>query len=111
MTIDVRFVTQAELPPLDTDTPRLGAALEAAGARVDIANWRDPAVDWSAARLTMLRSPWDWGVLLCLAFTAGHPLYWGNLRMRAPLMPFVALVAAAALSVPRPPRGPDLPTG
>jgi hypothetical protein len=46
----------------------------------------------------LLRPPWLWGVLLCLAFMAVHTLYWTNLRMRAPLMPFVALVAAAALS-------------
>jgi 4-amino-4-deoxy-L-arabinose transferase-like glycosyltransferase len=56
------------------------------------------------------RSPWVWGVLLCLTFTAVHTFYWCNLRMRAPLMPFVALIAAAAISVPRAPRGRDLPT-
>jgi hypothetical protein len=39
---------------------------------------------------------WIWGVLLCLAFTAVHTFYWTNLRMRAPLVPFVAMVAAAA---------------
>jgi hypothetical protein len=46
-------------------------------------------------RWRLVRAPWVWGVLLCLAFTAVHTLYWCNLRMRAPLMPFVALVAAA----------------
>jgi len=45
----------------------------------------------------LLAPPWIWGVLLCLAFTAVHTFYWTNLRMRAPLMPFVALVAAGAL--------------
>jgi hypothetical protein len=35
-------------------------------------------------------------VLLCVAFTAVHTFYWTNLRMRAPLMPFVAMVAVAA---------------
>ena len=49
-------------------------------------------------RWRLLAPPWVWGVLLCLAFTAVHTFYWSNLRMRAPLMPFVALVAAAALS-------------
>jgi len=39
-------------------------------------------------------SPWAWGVLLCLVFTGVHTFYWSNLRMRAPLMPFVAIVAA-----------------
>jgi hypothetical protein len=38
-----------------------------------------------------------WGVLLCVAFTGVHAFYWSNLRMRAPLMPFVAVVAAATL--------------
>jgi 4-amino-4-deoxy-L-arabinose transferase-like glycosyltransferase len=48
-------------------------------------------------RWRLFARPWVWGVLLCFAFTAVHTLYWCNLRMRAPLMPFVALVAAAAL--------------
>jgi len=47
-------------------------------------------------RWRLLRPAWVWGVLLCLAFTAVHTFYWTNLRMRAPLMPFVAIVAAAA---------------
>jgi len=59
----------------------------------------------------LLAPPWIWGVLLCLAFTAVHTFYWTNLRMRAPLMPFVALVTAAALMprnlgpARRPPHG------
>lgn len=44
----------------------------------------------------LVQPSWLWGVLLCLAFTAVHTFYWTNLRMRAPLMPVVALVAAAA---------------
>jgi hypothetical protein len=48
-------------------------------------------------RWQLVRPPWLWGILLCLAFTAVHTFYWSNLRMRAPLMPFVALVAAAAV--------------
>jgi hypothetical protein len=47
-------------------------------------------------RWKLLQPPWIWGVLLCLAFTAVHTFYWTNLRMRAPLMPFIAIVAAAA---------------
>jgi len=55
-------------------------------------------------RWQLLQPPWIWGVLLCLAFTAVHTFYWTNLRMRAPLMPFVAMVAAAAVmsKVPSP---------
>ena len=40
-------------------------------------------------------NPWLWGVLLVVCFTAVHTLYWTNMRMRAPLMPVVALAAAA----------------
>jgi 4-amino-4-deoxy-L-arabinose transferase-like glycosyltransferase len=54
-------------------------------------------------RWRLLASPWVWGVLLCVAFIAVHTFYWSNLRMRAPLMPFVAIVASAAL-LPRPRR-------
>src|SRR5262249_7052353 len=48
-------------------------------------------------RWRLLQPPWIWGVLLCLTFTAVHTFYWTNLRMRAPLMPFVAMVAAAGV--------------
>ena len=49
-------------------------------------------------RWRLFEQPWVWGVLLCLALTAVHTLYWSNLRMRAPLMPFVAIVAAAGVA-------------
>jgi hypothetical protein len=49
-------------------------------------------------RWKLLRPPWVWGVLLCVAFTAVHTFYWTNLRMRAPLMPFVAMVAGAGVA-------------
>lgn len=45
----------------------------------------------------LCRPPWRWGLLLCLAFTAMHAVYWSNLRMRAPLMPVVCLVAAVGV--------------
>jgi 4-amino-4-deoxy-L-arabinose transferase-like glycosyltransferase len=41
------------------------------------------------------RCPWLWGVLLCVSFTAVHAAYWSDMRMRAPLMPAVCLLAAA----------------
>jgi 4-amino-4-deoxy-L-arabinose transferase-like glycosyltransferase len=47
-------------------------------------------------RWRLFAPPLVWGLLLCVTFTAVHTFYWSNLRMRAPLMPFVALVAAAA---------------
>jgi hypothetical protein len=49
----------------------------------------------------LIRAPWLWGVLMCIAFTAVHAVYWSNMRMRAPLMPFVALLAAVGMSSSR----------
>ena len=39
--------------------------------------------------------PWLFGVVLAVGFTAVHCVYWTDLRMRAPLVPVVALLAAA----------------
>jgi 4-amino-4-deoxy-L-arabinose transferase-like glycosyltransferase len=62
-------------------------------------------------RWRVFQQPWVWGLLLCFVFTAVHTFYWSNLRMRAPLMPFIALVAAAAClaSGSRTPSGPEEP--
>lgn len=49
-------------------------------------------------RERLLRSPWLWGLLLCLAFTAAHSVYWSNMRMRGPLTAVVCLLAAASRS-------------
>jgi len=43
----------------------------------------------------LFRPPMVWGLLLCLTFTATHAIYWSNMRMRAPLMPCICLLAAA----------------
>jgi hypothetical protein len=48
-------------------------------------------------RWQLFKPPWVWGVLLCVVFTGVHTFYWSNLRMRAPLIPLVALVAAAGV--------------
>ena len=48
-----------------------------------------------ALRRRLLRAPWLWGTLMALTFTAVHSVYWGDMRMRAPLAPLVALLAAA----------------
>lgn len=45
---------------LDDDQPPLEHALREAGARVSIAEWDDPAVDWAAFDLAVLRSTWDY---------------------------------------------------
>lgn len=70
------------------------------------ARWRYPVVVWygvefllavagiCALRKRVWQTPWLWGLLLAISFTIVHTLYWSNLRMRAPLMPFVALLAS-----------------
>jgi 4-amino-4-deoxy-L-arabinose transferase-like glycosyltransferase len=45
----------------------------------------------------LLKTPWVWGTLCVLALTLVHSVYWTNMRMRAPVMPIVALVAAAGV--------------
>jgi hypothetical protein len=45
-----------------------------------------------------LQSPtWLWGLLLVLCLSAVHAVYWTDMRMRAPVMPVVALAAAAGI--------------
>lgn len=53
------------------------------------------AAGFVCLRKQLLQSPWLWSLLLALAFTAVHAVYWTDLRMRAPLIPSVALLAAA----------------
>jgi 4-amino-4-deoxy-L-arabinose transferase-like glycosyltransferase len=52
---------------------------------------------WIVCRRGRRRRAWLWGLLLAGCLTAVHTLYWSNMRMRAPLMPVVALAAAAAI--------------
>ena len=47
-------------------------------------------------------SAWHWGLLLVLCLMAGHAVYWTDMRMRAPIMPVVAIIAAAGLFGCRP---------
>jgi hypothetical protein len=49
---------------------------------------------WSL-RSRLTRTPWLFGVVLAVGFTAVHTVYWTDLRMRAPLTPVVALATAA----------------
>ena len=51
-----------------------------------------------ALRDHLMRPPWAWGLLMCLAFTAVHTVYWTDLRMRAPLIPFLGLLAGWGLA-------------
>lgn len=57
---DVALVTWRELPELDPDDRPLAAALRDRGLEVAIVAWDDPAFDWSATRLALLRNPWDY---------------------------------------------------
>ena len=52
---------------------------------------------WAAVRRGGYQQ-WLWGLLLAGCLTAVHTLYWSDLRMRAPLMPVVALAAAMGLT-------------
>jgi hypothetical protein len=119
-TIDVRLVTCAELPAPDPDTPLLAAALRDAGRAVDVRDWCDPAVDWADARVTVLRSPWDyiddldgfldwaarvdrvselWNPLELVRWNT-HKAYLLDLRARgAPIVPTVVLLGGSAASL------------
>ena len=114
------LVTCAELPAPDPDTPLLAAALRDAGRAVDVRDWRDPDVDWSDARMTVLRSPWDyidhldafldwaarvdqvsdlWNPLELLRWNT-HKAYLLDLRARgAPIVPTVVLLGGSAASL------------
>jgi glutathione synthase/RimK-type ligase-like ATP-grasp enzyme len=56
----VALVTAASAKDLDEDLPPLVAALAAADVSQEIAVWDDPRVDWSAFRLAVVRSTWDY---------------------------------------------------
>jgi|HubBroStandDraft_6_1064221.scaffolds.fasta_scaffold55705_2 hypothetical protein len=43
-------------------------------------------------------SPWVFPLLLILNFTLVHLFYWSNMRMRAPLVPLIALVASRGIA-------------
>jgi hypothetical protein len=70
------------------------------------ARWRYPVAVWYGVEYLLaavgiwalgkrvLQAPWLWGLLLAISFTLVHTVYWSNLRMRAPLMPFMALLAS-----------------
>ncbi len=60
MTIDVALASCQALPKVDRDEAPLVIALRAAGLRVEVRAWDDPAADFSSARLTLLRSTWNY---------------------------------------------------
>ena len=58
----IALATCAELPDLDPDEAPLVAALHAARMEPVIAVWDDPAVDWAAFDLVVVRCTWDYSL-------------------------------------------------
>ena len=56
----IALVSAREALPLDEDLPPLADAVRRAGAQVATPCWDDPAVDWSAFDVAVLRSTWDY---------------------------------------------------
>ena len=56
----VALVTARAARGLDEDDPPLQLALRAAGCEVQTVEWDDPAVDWRAFDVALLRSAWDY---------------------------------------------------
>ncbi len=46
----------------------------------------------------LFHPPWLFGLQLCFVITAVHALYWSDMRMRAPLIPLVCLLAARGMA-------------
>jgi hypothetical protein len=75
------------------------AAVSPLWLRVATALWTLPL--WLALGLGLLRRElWEWpkiaSPLLLLALTAVHSIYWTDMRMRVPVVPAIALIAAGA---------------
>lgn len=58
--VDVALVTCAERPGLDADDEPLARALAERGLATEARVWDEPGADWSAVRLAVLRSTWDY---------------------------------------------------
>lgn len=56
----VAIATCTEVHDLDRDAPILADALLARGIEAEAAVWDDPAVDWLAYELVVVRSTWDY---------------------------------------------------
>jgi glutathione synthase/RimK-type ligase-like ATP-grasp enzyme len=54
------LVTYSKMPDLDPDDRLLADALRERGHECRAAVWDDPAVDWSAAGVVVIRSTWDY---------------------------------------------------
>ncbi|HYP41698.1 MAG TPA: hypothetical protein VEX13_15175 [Chloroflexia bacterium] len=58
--MDVALVTYSELPNLAEDDQILLAALQRRGLSVQPAVWDDPRFNWSAPKMAVIRSTWDY---------------------------------------------------
>jgi hypothetical protein len=58
--MDVALASCLDLPEPDLDEAPLLEALAAEGLSAGVLAWDDPAVDWSAARMTVLRATWNY---------------------------------------------------
>jgi len=58
--VRIALATAREARGLDPDEPLLLAALAAAGIAAEPAVWDDPAVEWGAFDLVLVRSTWDY---------------------------------------------------
>jgi hypothetical protein len=58
--MDVALASCVDLPEPDLDEAPLLAGLAAAGLTTGVLAWDDPAADWSAARMTVLRATWNY---------------------------------------------------
>jgi hypothetical protein len=58
--MDVTLVTCSAMPEPDVDEQPLLDALAAAGVEARLCAWDDPAVDWGASPLTVVRSTWNY---------------------------------------------------
>ncbi len=84
-------------------------SLSRRAARYSVAAWY--IVEWTLAVIGICRvffrrhhssrSVLSWSLLLALSLMAVHAFYWSNLRMRAPVMPLVAIAAAAGTTALR----------
>jgi len=71
----VALATCSTRPQLDGDSARLLPALAGVGVSAEPAVWDDPAVDWAAYDLVVVRSTWDYTLRReeFLAWAAGVP--------------------------------------
>lgn len=74
------------------------------GLRFAIAIWYTLEMLLAAAGIALLRrrlllSPWAWGTILVVSLSAVHTIFWTDMRMRAPLVIVVALLAAQGVLV------------